>query len=58
MPEKQNTGQFAKVVVTDAGREMIVKSQNGQTLKFTRVALGDGLIDEHEDPTKFTAVKQ
>lgn len=58
MPEKQNTGQFAKVIVTDAGRDMIVKSQNGQTLKFTRVALGDGLVGEHEDPTKFTAVKQ
>lgn len=25
----QNTGQFAKIVVTNAGKEMIAKSQNG-----------------------------
>ena len=57
MAETQNTGQFAKVIVTDVGKDMIAKSQNGQVLTFTRVALGDGLVAEQEDVTKFTAVK-
>ena len=57
MAETQNTGQFAKTVVTDVGKDMIAKSQNGQTLTFSRVALGDGLVGEEEDVTKFTAVK-
>ena len=57
MAETQNTGQFAKVIVTDTGKDMIAKSQNGQTLTFSRVALGDGLVGEEEDVTKFTAVK-
>ncbi len=52
-----NTGQFAKVVVTNAGKEMITKSQNGQTLTFTRVALGDGMLEENEDILALTAVK-
>lgn len=57
MAETQNTGQFAKVIVTDVGKDMIAKSQNGQVLTFSRVALGDGLVAEDEDVTKFTAVK-
>lgn len=57
MSETQNTGQFAKTIVTDVGKDMIAKSQNGQTLTFSRVALGDGLVGEEEDVTKFTAVK-
>ena len=57
MAETQNTGQFAKTIVTDVGKDMIAKSQNGQTLTFSRVALGDGLVGEEEDATKFTAVK-
>ena len=57
MAETQNTGQFAKTIVTDVGKDMIAKSQNGQTLTFSRVALGDGLVGEEEDVTKFTAVK-
>ena len=57
MTETQNTGQFAKTIVTDVGKDMIAKSQNGQTLTFSRVALGDGLVGEEEDVTKFTAVK-
>lgn len=52
-----NTGQFAKVIVTAAGKAMIAKSQGGQTLTFTRVALGDGLILEGEDPVNYTSVK-
>ena len=57
MAKTQNTGQFAKTIVTDVGKDMIAKSQNGQTLTFSRVALGDGLVGEEEDVTKFTAVK-
>ncbi len=57
MSEIQNTGQFSKVIVTKVGKEMIAKSQNGQTLTFTRVALGDGLIGQDEDPVNFTALK-
>ena len=51
-----NTGQFSKTIVTDVGREMIAKSQNGQTLTFTRVALGDGLNSD-DDVTKYTSIK-
>ena len=57
MATTQNTGQFAKVIVTNSGKDMITKSQNGQTLKFTRVSLGDGLLADGEDPVKLTAVK-
>ena len=46
-----------KLLLTDVGKDMIAKSQNGQTLTFSRVALGDGLVGEEEDVTKFTAVK-
>ena len=57
MSEVQNAGRFAKTIVTTAGKEMIAKSQNGQTLTFTRVALGDGLIGNEDDPVNFTAIK-
>ena len=57
MNKVQNTGQFSKVIVTKVGKEMIAKSQNGQTLTFTRVAFGDGLIEHDEDPVNFTALK-
>ena len=57
MSEVQNTGQFSKVIVTTAGKEMIAKSQNGQTLTFTRVALGDGLIANEDDPINFIKIK-
>ena len=57
MSEAQNAGRFAKTIVTTAGKEMIAKSQNGQTLTFTRVALGDGLIGNKDDPVNFTAIK-
>lgn len=53
----QNTGQFAKIVVTNAGKEMIAKSHNGQTLTFTRVALGDGQLASNEDILALTAIK-
>lgn len=52
-----NTGQFAKVIVTAAGKDMIAKSQGGQILHFTRVSLGDGLVAPGEDPVNYTSVK-
>lgn len=50
-------GQFSKSVVTQLGKRMIVESQNGKMLSFTRVVLGDGLIEDGEDPEKLTAIK-
>lgn len=52
-----NTGQFAKVIVTAAGKDMIAKSQGGKILHFTRVSLGDGLVAPGEDPVNYTSVK-
>lgn len=52
-----NAGQFSKSVVTTAGKEMIVQAQNGHTLTFTRVALGDGTLAEGEDMLTLAAVK-
>ncbi len=51
------TGQFSKVLVTAAGKEMIAQSQSGRTLTFTRVALGDGLVTDSDQITTFAAVK-
>ena len=51
-------GQFSKSVVTQLGKRMIVESQNGKMLSFTRVVLGDGLIEDDEDPEKLTAIKK
>ena len=53
-----NAGQFSKSVVTQLGKGMIVESQNGKVLSFTRVALGDGLIEDGEDIEKLTAIKK
>ena len=55
--EQQNTGQFSACIVTNIGKEMIAKSQNGQKLTFTRVALGDGLIETDDDILSFTKIK-
>ena len=57
LDKQYDTGQFSACIVTNIGKEMIAKSQNGQTLTFTRVALGDGLIDDDEDILSFTKVK-
>ena len=57
LDEQYDTGQFSACIVTNIGKEMIAKSQNGQTLTFTRVALGDGLIDDDDDILSFTKVK-
>lgn len=57
LDKQYDTGQFSACIVTNIGKEMIAKSQNGQTLTFTRVALGDGLIDDDDDILSFTKVK-
>lgn len=57
LDKQYDTGQFSVCIVTNIGKEMIAKSQNGQTLTFTRVALGDGLIDDDDDILSFTKVK-
>lgn len=54
----EKAGQFSKSVVTQLGRGMIVESQNGKILSFTRVALGDGLIEDGEDIEKLTSIKK
>lgn len=54
----EKAGQFSKSVVTQLGKRMIVESQNGKMLSFTRVVLGDGLIEDGEDPEKLTAIKK
>lgn len=57
LDKQYDTGQFSACIVTNIGKEMIAKSQNGQTLTFTRVALGDGLIDDDDDILSFKKVK-
>ena len=52
-----NTGMFPDTIITNAGKQMIVESQNGATLKFTRVALGDGVLGDNEDEMELTALK-
>ncbi|MBF1662167.1 MAG: phage tail protein [Selenomonas noxia] len=54
----EKTGQFSKSVVTRLGKGMIVESQSGKTVSFTRVVLGDGLIEDGEDIEKLTAIKK
>ena len=58
MPSKQQTtGQFSACIVTNVGKEMIAKSQNGEKLVFTRVALGDGLLEDSDNIINFTKIK-
>lgn len=52
-----NTGMFPNTIVTNAGKKMIVQSQNGSTLTITRVALGDGVLGNNEDQQELTAIK-
>lgn len=52
-----NTGMFPDTVITNAGKQMIVESQNGAALKFTRVALGDGILGDNEDELELTTLK-
>ena len=33
---------FPKLILTDAGRALIVKALNGTAINFTKFALGDG----------------
>lgn len=53
-----NTGMFPDTIITNAGKKMIVQSQNGSTLTITRVALGDGVLGNNEDQQELTAIKR
>ena len=45
---------FPKLILTNAGRALIVKALNGTTLNFTKFALGDGAAPE--EPRKLEAL--
>lgn len=47
---------FPDTLLTTAGRQMIVDSQGGSTLTFTRVALGDGVLAQGQDQSALTAI--
>ena len=47
---------FPDTLLTTAGRQMIVDSQGGSTLAFTRVALGDGVLAQGQDQSALTAI--
>lgn len=49
------TGAFSDIVLTETGRNMVVRSQNGEELAFKHVILSDGLLNGR-DPTKLTNV--
>lgn len=49
------TGAFADIILTETGRNMVVRSQNGEELAFKHVILSDGLLNGR-DPTKLTNV--
>ena len=54
----EGAGQFSRSVVTQLGKNMIVESQNGKKISFTRVILGDGVIEDNEDIKKLAAIKK
>ena len=52
-----NTGEFEKIVITDAGRAMISGARDNNTITFTRIALGDGQIESPDDIFTLTKIK-
>lgn len=52
-----NTGEFEKIVITDAGRAMISGTRDDNNITFTRIALGDGQIESPDDIFTLTAIK-
>lgn len=52
-----NTGEFEKIVITDAGRAMISGARDDNNITFTRIALGDGQIESPDDIFTLTAIK-
>ena len=43
---------FGTIIFTDDGRNLLAKAQTGVQLKFTRIAVGDGMLNG-QDATKF-----
>lgn len=52
-----NTGEFEKIVITDAGRAMISGARDDNNITFTRIALGDGQIESPDDIFTLTKIK-
>nr|UWI22592.1 MAG: tail-collar fiber protein [Bacteriophage sp.] len=52
-----NTGEFEKIVITDAGRAMISGARDDNNITFTRIALGDGQIESPDDIFTLTEIK-
>lgn len=49
--------KFPSLTFTEAGMKMLVQSQNGHTLTFTKGKLGSGVLTGSDDITKFTDLK-
>ena len=49
--------KFPSLTFTEAGMKMLVQSQNGHTLTFTKGKLGSGVLTDSDDITKFTDLK-
>lgn len=49
--------KFPSFTFTEAGMKMLVQSQNGHTLTFTKGKLGSGVLTDSDDITKFTDLK-
>ena len=49
--------KFPSLTFTEAGMKMLVQSQNGHTLTFTKGKLGSGILTDSDDITKFTDLK-
>lgn len=47
---------FAKIQTTQQGRNIILAGQNKQSVVFTKVELGDGLLDEGQSVDDMTAL--
>ena len=49
--------KFPSLTFTEAGMKMLIMSQNGHTLTFTKGKLGSGVLTDSDDITKFTDLK-
>lgn len=49
--------KFPSLTFTEAGMKMLIRSQNGHTLTFTKGKLGSGVLTGSDDITKFTDLK-
>lgn len=49
--------EYPRIVLTNAGFDMIAESQTGRSLIFTKLQIGDGLQGEGESISTFTGLK-